>query len=76
LEGFTFVLITHYSTNKQDESDFNQAINNFTNGMEKIQYYLDKIHVISRCLEIVTLGVKIGGMGLHSATITPYVNII
>jgi hypothetical protein len=33
-------------------------------------------HVISRCLEIVTLGVKIGGMGLHSATITPYVNII
>ncbi len=50
LEGFTFVLITHYSTNKQDESDFNQAINNFTNGMEKIQYYLDKIHVISRQL--------------------------
>jgi N6-adenosine-specific RNA methylase IME4 len=50
LEGFTFVLITHYSTNKQDESDFNQAINNFTNGMEKIQYYLDKIHVISQQL--------------------------
>ncbi|CAB9543061.1 hypothetical protein BROOK1789C_667, partial [Bathymodiolus brooksi thiotrophic gill symbiont] len=50
LEGFTFVLITHYSTNKQDESDFNQAINNFTNGMEKIQYCLDKIHAISQQL--------------------------
>ncbi len=50
LERFTFVLITHYSTNKQDESDFNQAINNFTNGMEKIQYCLDKIHAISRQL--------------------------
>ncbi|CAC9610655.1 hypothetical protein [uncultured Gammaproteobacteria bacterium] len=50
LEEFTFVLIAHYSTNKQDKSDFNQAINNFTNGMEKIQYCLDKIHAISRQL--------------------------
>ncbi|CAC9602187.1 hypothetical protein [uncultured Gammaproteobacteria bacterium] len=50
LEEFTFVLIAHYSTNKQDKSDFNQAINNFTNGMEKIQYCLDKIHAISQQL--------------------------